>query len=131
VYLGAASSYESAERLSKSLGDWTQLLENYGENESRSWQRDGAAQQNGQASPGSSVNYTETGRALLRPEEILTLSNDSVIVLQRGLAPLLAERVKWYQDRQFNPAAPRRRKWSWWWLLLVAGFLILCSLVGK
>jgi type IV secretion system protein VirD4 len=131
VYLGAASSYESAERLSKSLGDWTQLIENYGENESRSWQRDGASQ-GGQASHGSSVNYSVSGRPLLRPEEILTLSNDSVIVLQRGMAPILAERVKWYQDRQFNPAAPRRRKWSWrWWLLLVAGFLILCSLVGK
>src|SRR5262249_32309579 len=27
IYLGAASSYESAERLSKSIGDWTQVVE--------------------------------------------------------------------------------------------------------
>ena len=25
IYLGAASSYETAERLSKTLGDWTQV----------------------------------------------------------------------------------------------------------
>jgi len=24
--------------------------------------------------------------------------------------PILAQRVKWYQDRKFNPAAPRWRK---------------------
>ena len=61
-------------------------------------------------SRGSSRNYSVSGRALLRPEEILTLSNDCVIVLLRGMDPILAERVKWYQDREFNPAAPRRRR---------------------
>jgi type IV secretion system protein VirD4 len=134
IYLGAASSYETAERLSKSLGEWTQVVENYGENESRSWQREGAAPHSGQASCGTSLNYSVSGRALLRPEEIMTLSNDSVIVLQRGMAPILAERVKWYQDREFNPAAPRRRKkhsLRWWLLLAAALGLILCSLAGR
>jgi len=135
IYLGAASSYETAERLSKTLGDWTQLVENYGENDSRSWQAGGASQQgSGQVSRGNSVNYSVTGRALLRPEEIMTLNNDYVIVLQRGMAPILAERVKWYQDREFNPAAPiRRRTYSlrWWLLLAVALGLIMCSLAGR
>ncbi len=53
------------------------------------------------------VNYSETGRALLRPEEILTLNNDYVIVLQRGMPPILADRVKWYADPEFNPALPK------------------------
>ncbi len=74
IYLGAASSYESAERLSKSIGDWTQVVESFGQNESYSWQS--ASQEGGQASRGSSLNYSEAGRALLRPEEILTLDND-------------------------------------------------------
>jgi type IV secretion system protein VirD4 len=114
IFLGAASSYESAEWLSKSLGDWTQVVESYGVNESRSSQESGGAQgagsqQSWQESRGSSLNYSVSGRALLRPEEILTLSNDCVIVLQRGMDPILAQRVKWYQDRAFNPAAPRWR----------------------
>jgi type IV secretion system protein VirD4 len=133
IYLGAASSYETAERLSKSLGDWSQVLENYGENESRSWQQGGASESGGQASRGSSLNYSEGGRALLRPEEILTLNNDYVIVLLRGMSPVLAQRVKWYQDPQFNPAAPKRRKpSSRWWLLLAAALgLILWALANS
>ena len=47
-----------------------------------------------------------TGRPLLRPEEVLTLSDDYLIAFQRGLpAPILARRIKWYRDAAFNPAA--------------------------
>jgi type IV secretion system protein VirD4 len=113
IYLGAASSYESAERLSKSIGDWTQVVESYGENQSYSSQ---SGQQGGQSSRGSNRNYSETGRALLRPEEILQLDNDLMIVLQRGISPILAKRVKWYQDPEFNAVAPRRSNSArpWW-----------------
>lgn len=121
IYLGAASSYESAERLSKSIGDWTQVVESYGQNESYSWQS--ASQEGGQGSRGSSLNYSEAARALLRPEEILTLDNDCMIVLQRGTAPILAERVKWYADPEFNPALAKRRKSSLWNRMSV-GFLV-------
>jgi type IV secretion system protein VirD4 len=130
VYLGAASSYESAERLSKSIGDWTQTVESYGQNESYSWSG-GASEHGGQASRGSTLNYSETGRALLRPEEILTLDNDCVIVLQRGMSPILAERVKWYADPEFNPALPKQRKpslWdgvSWGWRVWAVGVVVL------
>lgn len=120
IYLGAASSYESAERLSKSIGDWTQVVESYGQNESYSWQS--ASQEGGQASRGSSLNYSEAGRALLRPEEILTLDNDCMIILQRGMSPILAERVKWYADPEFNPAVPKRRKPSLRWSGMAWGF---------
>jgi type IV secretion system protein VirD4 len=134
IYLGAASSYETAERLSKSLGEWTQTLEGYGENQSYSYQSGGVSQPNGgQVSRGSSLNYSQSGRALLRPEEILTLPNDCVIVLQRGMAPILAARVKWYQDSDFNPAIRTRRKpfsrWrslSWEWRLVLIA--IVCVL---
>lgn len=139
IYLGAASSYESAERLSKSIGDWTQVLESYGENES--WQPGNVSQQTGgQITRSHSLNYSVAGRALLRPEEILTLHNDYMIVLQRGMAPILAQRVKWYQDPDFNPSLPRERKpWLWWntvgwqWKLWAAGVLalILMGLINR
>jgi type IV secretion system protein VirD4 len=134
IYLGA-SNYETAERLSKSIGDWTQVVENYGENQSGSWQTGGASQSGGQMSRGTSLNYSETGRALLRPEEILTLNKDYLIVLQRGMSPILAERVKWYQDQDFNPAVRKRKKqpwrWeclSWQWRLWIVGVLLLILL---
>jgi type IV secretion system protein VirD4 len=112
IFLGAASSYETAERLSKTLGDWTQVVEQYGENQSGSWQT-GASQSGGQMSRGSSMTYSETGRALARPEELLTLNNDYVIVLERGMAPILAQRVKWYQDPEFNSSVAKKRESTW------------------
>lgn len=114
IYLGAASSYESAERLSKSIGDWTQVVESYSENESCSWQSGG--ERGGQTTRGSSLSYSVAGRARLRPEEILTLDNDLMIVLQRGISPILAKRVKWYSDPEFNPVARRRSRPArpWW-----------------
>jgi type IV secretion system protein VirD4 len=113
IYLGAASNYETAERLSKSLGDWTQVVESKGDTES--WQPGGGSQQ-GHVTRTCSINLSETGRALLRPEEILTLNNDYVIVLQRGMSPILANRVKWYEDPEFNPAATKRFSPArpWW-----------------
>jgi type IV secretion system protein VirD4 len=112
IYLGA-SSYETAERLSKSLGDWTQVVESY--DESESWDAVGGSEP-GKLSRSRSMNYSEAGRALLRPEEILTLDNDCVIILQRGMSPLLAQRVKWYQDPEFNPAtAGRVTAARMWW----------------
>lgn len=137
IYLGAASSFETAERLSKSLGEWTQVVEQYGENQSYSWS--GSSQQGGQGSRGSSLNLSETGRALLRPEELLTLDNDFMIVLQRGMPPILADRVKWYQDPQFNSTLPKQRKpslrgrvgWEWrvWAAVMLA--LIVLALINR
>jgi type IV secretion system protein VirD4 len=138
IYLGA-SSYETAERISKSLGDWTQVVEQYGENES--WQPSGDPMQSGgQRSRGSSLTYSENGRALLRPEEILSMDDSYLIALLRGASPILAERVKWYQDPDFNPAVPKRRKqrwrWeclSWQWRLWIVGVvcLILLALANR
>jgi type IV secretion system protein VirD4 len=129
IYLGA-SSFETAERISKSLGEWTQTVESYGTNESRSSQD---TQPGGQTSRGSNQNYSQSGRALLRPEEILSMSDDYVIAFLRGMSPILAQRVKWYQDPDFNPATPRRTKTpsNWWMLLAAAAGLIAWALFGK
>jgi len=134
IYLGAASSIETADRLSKSLGEWTQVLEAYGENDSRSWQEAGAgSNQSQQRSKGASLNYSVNARALLRPEELLSLNGDYLIALQRGMLPTLALRIKWYQDPAFNPAAPRRGDPQlhrlWWWLLAAALAVVILNMV--
>jgi type IV secretion system protein VirD4 len=122
VYLGPASSIETAERVSKSLGDWTQMLEGYGENSSRSWNEWGNSSQGPQNSRGSSFNYSVNGRPLLRPEELLSLSDDYLIAFQRGMPPILAKRIKYYQDAAFRASVTRcLMKAAGWGILLAAG----------
>jgi len=90
------------------LGEWTQVLEGFGENDSRSWNDGGTGPQQGQQhSQGGSFNYSVTGRALLRPEEVLTLSDKYLIAFQRGTPPILARRIRWYRDPAFNSVAGR------------------------
>jgi type IV secretion system protein VirD4 len=132
IYLGA-SSIETAERISKSLGEWTQVLEGFGENSSRSrTESGGSPNQSQQWSQGSSLNFSVNGRALLRPDEVLTLSDDYLIAFLRGIPPILARRIKWYQEREFNPAAairfaPKAR----WWLLAIAVGLVVWALAAN
>jgi type IV secretion system protein VirD4 len=129
IYLGA-SSYETAERISKSLGEWTQVVSSYVDNESQSWQSSGHEMQRGrQTSSGNSLNYSESGRALLRPEEILTLSENYLIAFLRGMPPILAQRVKWYRELVFNPAIAMA--YLWWAVLAAAVGLTVWMLDGK
>jgi type IV secretion system protein VirD4 len=132
IYLGA-SSIETAERISKSLGEWTQVLEGHGQNDSRSWSEGGAGPPQGQQlSRGGSLNYSVAGRALLRPEEVLTLSDDYLIAFQRGLpAPILARRIRWYRDTFFNPAAARGTALAWCGLMAAAVALVVWAMIGR
>jgi len=125
IYLGA-SSIETAERISKSLGEWTQVLEGYGENASRS-QSDGGTSSNHsqQFSQGNNFNYSVQGRALLRPDEILTMNDNYLIAFLRGMPPILARRIKWYKDPAFRPGAAIRVGTMLLWGLLAAAAALM------
>jgi type IV secretion system protein VirD4 len=130
IYLGA-SSIETAERISKSLGEWTQVVEGFGENASRSWNEGGSGPDRGQqVNQGSNFNYSVTGRALLKADEVLTLGDDKLIAFQRGMRPILARRIKWYRDLAFRPAVSRVGIAVWWGLLVAAVALVLWALIG-
>jgi type IV secretion system protein VirD4 len=125
IYLGA-SSIETAERISKSLGDRTQVLEGFGENTSRSWNEGGGgANQGQQVNRGTSFNYSVNGRPLLRPDEILTLSGDYLIAFLRGMPPILAGRIKWYKDPDFKPAGAIRGGNVVVWGMTAAGVALI------
>lgn len=133
LYLGA-TSIESAERLSRSLGEWTQVVESASEQESKGRQGGGfdAPGTSTQTSWGWNWNrsWQPQARALLRPEEILTQSRDYLIALVAGLPPILARRIKWYADPLLAAAAGQRPPWLWWLLLAGALLLLLWAVLG-
>ncbi len=128
LYLGV-TSIESAERLSKTLGEWTQVVESANENESNTRQG-GAFDSPGNGTQTSrtwswSRNLQPSARALLKPEELLTLSREYLIALIAGMPPVLARRVKWFSDPLFSRVASAPAPALWW--LLFAG---VASLLG-
>jgi type IV secretory pathway TraG/TraD family ATPase VirD4 len=73
------------------------------------------------------------GRALLRPDEVLTLPDDYLIAFQRGMAPILAKRIKYYLDPAFVPCLGRRlmRLAGWGILVAAAGFRVWTWVCGN
>jgi type IV secretory pathway TraG/TraD family ATPase VirD4 len=109
------------------------VVENFNESDSRSWKEGGHSANKGQqVSRGSGLSYNVGGRALLQPDEVLRLSDDYLIAFQRGMAPILAKRIKWYQDPAFRPAAAISGKAVARWVLLAATVaLVVGALIGK
>ncbi|AWM40138.1 Conjugal transfer protein TraG [Gemmata obscuriglobus] len=98
IYLGAAS-LETAERISKSLGNFTQAVSSYADNWSRTDPQDGA----GSTTWGGSENTSVLGRPLLYPDEVLRLPVDLLIAFVAGLpGPILARRIQYYADRHYR-----------------------------
>jgi hypothetical protein len=62
----------------------------------------------------------------------LTLSDEHLIAFQRGMAPILAKRIKYYKDAAFTPSLARRlMRAASWGLLAAAGvFAALSSICG-
>jgi type IV secretion system protein VirD4 len=116
IYLCPPSGYETAELLSKRLGEQTIQTESAGYNDGHSWQTAGMGE-SGQANRGWSRNWAEQARSLMKPEEILTMSPDWLLAFCRGLPPILARRVKWYADPACGTAF-KRLPLAWWLLLL-------------
>jgi len=96
----AVNGYETAERVSRMLGDKTITVESANEGDSRSWQECGT-NNGGQFSQSSGRNYSTQGRALFKPEEVLRQSGDTVIAFVRETPPLLLRRIKYYADPLF------------------------------
>jgi type IV secretion system protein VirD4 len=128
IYLGGANSYDAAERISKSLGSYTQVLETFGESSSRGWKQGVTApQQGGQdVNRGESFNLSEAGRPLLTPDEVLRLDRRLLIAFVDGL-PILARRILWYSDPLFRSGwrLPSTGTVLWWLALAGAVGLIV------
>jgi len=60
--------------------------------------------QAGSVSKSEGVTHTETGRALIQPEEILKLPDDVVLVLAKGILPFACRRLTYWKDEAFKEA---------------------------
>jgi type IV secretion system protein VirD4 len=101
IYMGV-TTLEEAQKISGMIGQKTIVVECDSDNESRGWSR--SAGQHGDSiseNHGGGRSRQVQGRPLLRPEEILRLPSDLLICFHRGVPPIIARRIKWYEDREF------------------------------
>ena len=86
------------------------------------------------SSGGSSNNWSQHGRALLKVEEVMQLSPREAITFAPGVPPIRTTMVRYYEEKNLEPPGPFRRFWrgakllSWSLAMLVlaaglAGFL--------
>ena len=123
----SVNSFPTAELVSKSLGSWTMITETANDSESRSKSSASGTQgPNYQSGWSRSFNYSEHGRALLDPSEVLQLRGEYLIAFIKGTPPILARRIKYFADpafwhvRSLRPSVP-----ILWWLLLASALALL------
>jgi type IV secretion system protein VirD4 len=97
------NSFETAEAISKKLGDATELSvsEQEGWNDGRTTGA-GPHPQSSNTGSSRSVTTTELSRKLLKPEEIIKLPDDLCIILHLNHLPILARRIKYYNSPLFR-----------------------------
>jgi type IV secretion system protein VirD4 len=122
VFFGV-NSLETAERVSKTLGSATIMLEDA--SQSTSWQIRNAHQISGNVNHSTSRNWKEHGRELLKPDEVLNMHGDYLVAFLRGIRPIICRRVKWYQDAAFAGGRPQGPVPVVFWLLLAGAVGLL------
>ena len=98
----AITSYETAEAISKRIGDETIIIRTEGDNRGRSSPVGGDGRSGGSRNTGSNVSFSEAARRLLKAEEILVLPEHSAIVFHKNNYVVICDKIKYYSDRAFR-----------------------------
>ncbi len=93
------SGPQTAEYLSKLLGETTILTESESRNQGYSSGKSSSTQR------GTGETISEKGRRLLTPDEIINLPPDQQLLFVRGVRPILGRRLNYLEDPEFTGLA--------------------------
>lgn len=136
VFFGT-NDLPTAEYVSNRLGEETIVVRSGGTSTGQS--RQGSAQGTSYTSSSNeNDNWSQQGRKLLKPDEILSLSDRIVITFTPGVPPIWTNRIRYFEERHLG------RRLGWWQrfiatanvvsgslilLLVMSGFLVMvCTL---
>jgi type IV secretion system protein VirD4 len=124
------NSYETAEEISKRIGEATIGVTSINDTTSDSKPTGGDGRQGGSRSRSTSATHSEIARRLWKPEEVLTQPSDQMFIFHKNLPVVLARLVKYYEAREFRgggTAAPRRLGLG---AAILAAFILLAAAAG-
>jgi type IV secretion system protein VirD4 len=103
VFFGV-NDQETAEYISKRLGEATIVVESGGTGTSRSWQSSGGKEST-TCSRNTNSNWQQVGRSLLKIDEVLSLSPREAISFVPGMRPIRTQLLRYYEEKL------TRKKW--------------------
>lgn len=124
------NSFETADYLSKRLGDATILVEsrNGGTSTSRP-NRSGSQEGAGSTTTSEGYSVAEQARRVIRPEEWLVLPESVAIVFHKNRPPIVAEMVRYYDAPEFASGGTGRSR-GLGVSALAASLLVLAASLG-
>jgi type IV secretion system protein VirD4 len=106
------TSYETAEAMSKRIGDETIVIRTEGDNRGASTPTGGDGKSPGSRNSGSNTTTSEAVRRLLKPEEVLTLPENVAIVFHKNNYVILCDKIKYYADQAFRRRGLIFKRWG-------------------
>jgi type IV secretion system protein VirD4 len=106
------NSYETAEAMSKRIGDQTIVIRTEGSNSGTSSPMGGDGKNPGSRNSGSNTTTSEAVRRLLKPEEILVLPEHAAVIFHKNNYVIVCDKVKHYADRAFRRRGVLFRRWG-------------------
>ncbi len=97
VFFGV-NDQQTAEYVSARLGEATFVVESGGISGGRSWQSSDRGQSSNSYSENWSDNWQQHGRKLLKPEEVMALSERTAITFTQGVPPICTTLVRYYEE---------------------------------
>jgi type IV secretion system protein VirD4 len=98
----STNSYETAEAISKRIGDETIVIRTEGDNRGISTNMGGDGKNPGSRNSGSNTSYSEAVRRVLKPEEILVLPENTALIFHKNNYVIVCDKIKYYADRAFR-----------------------------
>lgn len=100
------NDYSTAEMISNSCGESTIILKSGGQTEGESTNSGPGGGSTGH-SWSVSDNWSQQGRKLLKPEEILAMPQRNAITLVPGMPPIMTRLLRYYEEPNLGPSQPR------------------------
>jgi type IV secretion system protein VirD4 len=96
------NEYENAQAISKRIGDTTVSVTTYGKNRGSSSNRDESGKRSSGESDGWNTNVSETGRRLIKAEELIVMPEDVALIFHRNLPVIPARLLRHYDHPSFR-----------------------------
>lgn len=122
---------ETAEAISRRIGDTTITLESVAEADSHSWATGfNSSQSPGNRSTSRTMTRSETGRRLIKPEEILTMPRSMALIFRQGMPVSLGFLPRYYNAPEFrNGGTGRNSRLGLVPCGLAASLLVACGMM--